>query len=132
VIFVSPGQIDQLNILQATLWGMKSALQSLKKTPDLVLIDGNKAPQGLDIPCRTVVKGDSKHACIAAASVLAKTIRDAAMEEYELEYPGYGFAKHKGYPTERHIEALSRLGLSSIHRLSYAPCQQLTIFTRNG
>ncbi len=116
-------EIDQINILNATMLAMQRAVTQLTQTPDLVLIDGNRVP---DLPMRAeaVIKGDSLVAEISAASILAKVARDHEMVEMETLYPGYGFAKHKGYPTKQHIDALKRLGVSKIHRKSFRPVSE--------
>jgi len=117
-------EIDQLNILQATMLAMQRAVAGLSVTPRLALIDGNRCPQ-LQVPSAAVVKGDSKVPAIAAASILAKVSRDREMRELDLLYPGYGIAGHKGYPTPEHLEALQRLGPLAIHRRSFAPVRRL-------
>jgi ribonuclease HII len=117
-------EIDQLNILQATMLAMQRAVAGLSVTPRLALIDGNRCPQ-LQVPSAAVVKGDSKVPAIAAASILAKVSRDREMRELDLLYPGYGIAGHKGYPTPEHLEALQRLGPVAIHRRSFAPVRRL-------
>ncbi len=116
-------EIDALNILQATLLAMRRALLALPVRPTHVQIDGNRAPALADLSCsvETVVRGDATVAAIGAASILAKTHRDARMRELERTYPGYGFARHKGYGTAAHLAALARLGPSPEHRLSFAP-----------
>lgn len=116
----SVAEIDQLNILQASLLAMKRAVEDLSVQPEYVLVDGNKIP-AWDYSAEAVVKGDSRVAAIAAASILAKVTRDREMVEYEQQYPGYGFAKHKGYPTQQHRDAIKTLGITPIHRRSYAP-----------
>lgn len=117
-------EIDEINILQASLLAMKRAVEGLKVSPSLALIDGNKLP---DLACEmeAIIKGDSKEACISAASIIAKVARDNEMVEMDKLYPGYGFAQHKGYPTKQHKEAIERLGITPIHRTSYAPVQKL-------
>ncbi len=117
------GEIDTLNILQATLLAMRRALLALGVPLTHVCIDGNRAPQLADLGCtvETIVGGDALVPAISAASILAKTHRDALMRELEGRYPGYGFARHKGYGTAAHLAALRRLGPSSEHRLSFAP-----------
>ncbi len=117
-------EIDQLNILQASLLAMKRAVETLNQFPQLALIDGNKLP---DLACamEAIIKGDSKEACISAASIIAKVARDKEMVEMDQRYPGYGFAKHKGYPTKQHREAIQTLGITPIHRRSFAPVQKL-------
>ncbi|RMQ39973.1 Ribonuclease HII [Pseudomonas cichorii] len=113
-------EIDELNILHATMLAMKRAVEGLSITPRLALIDGNRCPQ-LSVPCAPVVQGDAKVPAIAAASILAKVTRDREMAAFELMYPGYGMGGHKGYPTPVHLEALARLGPTPIHRRSFAP-----------
>lgn len=117
-------EIDKINILQASLLAMKRAVETLEMVPTLALIDGNKLPD-LKIPMEAIIKGDSKEACISAASIIAKVARDNEMVEMDKLYPGYGFAKHKGYPTKQHREAIQQLGITPIHRRSYAPVQKL-------
>ena len=116
-------EIDELNILQASLLAMKRAVQTLAIQPEHVWVDGNKIPQW-DYAAEAVVKGDSRVAAIAAASILAKVTRDREMIAYEKQYPGYGFAAHKGYPTKVHQQALMTLGVTPIHRHSYAPVKK--------
>ena len=111
-------EIDEINILQATYLAMERALAQLTVKPDMALIDGNRA-RDFGLPVRTVVKGDSLSANIAAASVLAKVTRDILMEEAAVEYPGYGFEIHKGYGTRAHYDALRTLGASPIHRNTF-------------
>lgn len=119
----SVAEIDSLNILQASLLAMKRAVESLTVQPGHVLVDGNKIPHW-DYSAEAIVKGDSRVAAIAAASILAKVTRDGEMEQYATQYPGYGFAQHKGYPTRQHREAIKRLGVSPIHRRSYGPVSE--------
>ena len=116
--FASHEEIDEINILQATYLAMERALAQLTETPEYALIDGNRA-KDFGLPVKTVVKGDSLSANIAAASVLAKVTRDMLMEEAALEYPGYGFEIHKGYGTRAHYDALRELGVSKIHRMTF-------------
>ena len=118
IAFASHEEIDQINILQATFLAMQRALSQLKIRPDLALIDGNRQ-KDFGINVETVVKGDSRSANIAAASVLAKVTRDDYMEAMAAEYPGYGFEIHKGYGTKAHYEALRNLGPSPIHRMTF-------------
>lgn len=118
IAFASHEEIDQINILQATFLAMERALAELKMKPELALIDGNRQ-KDFGINVETVVKGDSRSANIAAASVLAKVTRDDYMEAMALEYPGYGFEVHKGYGTKAHYEALRNLGPSPIHRMTF-------------
>ncbi len=117
-----PDEIDRINILQATLVAMTRAVEGLSIQPTHALVDGNKAPK-LDCPVTTVVKGDQSEPAIAAASILAKVARDHEMQEMERQYPGYGLAQHKGYPTKQHQQALLDLGVTPIHRRSFKPVQ---------
>lgn len=125
IIEISHSEIDKLNIFQATMEGMRRAVAALNLAPSLALIDGNKVPPGLICPARAIVKGDQLEACISAASILAKTTRDALMLEHAKTYPGYGFEIHKGYPTPAHLAALNTLGACAIHRRSYAPVRKV-------
>jgi ribonuclease HII len=118
IVEVSPAQIDQMNILNATFYGMCQAVSKLSIRPDHVLIDGNQI-RGMELPHTCVVKGDSKSISIAAASILAKVTRDRLMEQLDRAYPQYGFAKHKGYPTKAHYEALLKYGPCPEHRRSF-------------
>ena len=118
IAFASHQEIDEINILQATFLAMERAMQTLSPQPQLALIDGNRA-KDFGLPVRTIVKGDSLSASIAAASILAKVTRDRLMEEYDAQYPQYGFAVHKGYGTKRHYEALREFGPSPIHRKTF-------------
>lgn len=115
-----PEEIDQLNILHATMLAMQRAVAGLHITPDLVLIDGNRCP-ALAMPSQAVVKGDSLVREISAASIIAKVTRDREMTELDLQYPEYGFAQHKGYPTALHMERLALHGVTPHHRRSFAP-----------
>ncbi len=124
IVEVSHSEIDLLNIFQATMTGMRRAVAMLNPAPNLALIDGNKVPPGLICAARAIVKGDQTEACISAASILAKTSRDALMLEQAKIYPDYGFEVHKGYPTPTHLRALSELGACAIHRRSYAPVRK--------
>lgn len=112
-------EIENLNILQATFLAMRRAVEGLSVPVDLLLIDGNQMPDGLSVPARTVVKGDGRSASIAAASILAKVTRDRYMVQMDAQYPGYGFAQHKGYGTKAHYAALAQKGLSPLHRPSF-------------
>jgi len=118
VACASHEEIDGMNILRASLLAMLRAVEGLETDPGLVLVDGSAAP-GLFCPTVTLVKGDSKSACIAAASILAKVERDRHMVRLDEKYPGYGFARHKGYPTKQHYEMLDKLGPSPVHRKSF-------------
>lgn len=117
---VPPKVIDEINILQATYSAMKVALKKLTVRPDYILIDGNRGPV-VKVPSRFIVKGDSKSMSIAAASIIAKVTRDKIMRQEDMLYPQYGFARHKGYPTRFHIEAIREHGYSKIHRKSFHP-----------
>ncbi len=117
-------EIDRLNILQASLLAMKRAVEALSLTPELVLVDGNQVPE-LGCTVKTVVRGDATVPAISAASILAKVARDAEMDELDRRFPGYGFSRHKGYPTPAHLLSLETLGVSSIHRRSFAPVRRL-------
>lgn len=114
----SPAEIDELNILRATFLAMHRAVEGLKTVPDYILVDGNRDPE-LGIPTATVVKGDAKSACIAAASILAKVTRDRLLCEMDKTYPEYGFKKHKGYPTKAHYAAIAAHGITPEHRRSF-------------
>ncbi len=122
VVFIWPEEIDRINILQASLKGMATCCLRIRERThyDTILIDGNKVPPQLEgLAVRAEVKGDARFHEIMAASILAKTARDRYMDEMDGKYPGYGFSKHKGYPTKEHIEAIKRLGYTPIHRLSF-------------
>ena len=127
-------EIDAINILQASLLAMKRAIESMQQQFSqalqaktiLVQVDGNKCPK-IDLPCEAIVKGDSKVQAISAASILAKTARDAELYALDNLYPMYGFAKHKGYPTAAHISLLQQYGVSPVHRRSYAPVRKLLL-----
>jgi ribonuclease HII len=124
VVEIEPAEIDRINILQATLLGMKQAVEKLLPPPSLALIDGNHAP---DLRCavRTIVKGDSLEPAISAASILAKVTRDRLMKKLHGDYPDYGFDRHKGYPTADHLARLARHGPCPIHRRSFAPVRRV-------
>ena len=124
MIHVDVQTIDQINILNATLQGMQQAVQALARRPDEVLVDGNKCPD-FGLPAKAIVGGDGKIAAISAASILAKSARDALMIELHEEYPGYGFAQHKGYGTQQHLEVLKKQGPCVHHRKSFAPVRNL-------
>ena len=127
-------EIDEINILQASLLAMKRAIEAMQaqfgailgSQAILVQVDGNKCPK-ISLPCEAIVKGDSKVQAISAASILAKVARDAELYELDKLYPQYGFAKHKGYPTATHLLALQAYGICPQHRLSYAPVRRLLI-----
>lgn len=117
------GEIDSINILQASLLAMKRAVESLSVQPELVLVDGLYCPD-LVHKTEAIIEGDSKIPAISSASIIAKVARDDEMIALDNEYPGYGFAQHKGYPTKFHIQALNELGISPIHRKSFAPVKR--------
>jgi len=125
VVAVDVDEIEQLNILGATLAGMSRALRALAIPPSLALIDGNRLPKDLPCAARAIVGGDASEAAISAASILAKVERDRIMRELDAAHPGYGFARHKGYPTPEHFEALQRLGPCAAHRRGFAPVRRL-------
>ena len=118
---VEAAEIDRINILQATLTGMARALRGLLPLPELALIDGNRLPAALPCPARAMVRGDALEPAISAASILAKVSRDRRMLALDIEFPGYGFAAHKGYPVPAHLAALRQLGPCREHRRSFAP-----------
>jgi ribonuclease HII len=124
VVEVGPEEIDSVNILQATMLGMKRAVEKLKPAPTLALVDGNRAPE-LMCEVRTIIQGDSLEPAISAASILAKVCRDQMMRELHDSYPEYRFDRHKGYPTAEHLELLSRHGPCPVHRKSFAPVRKL-------
>lgn len=128
VIEIGPADIDRLNILQATLLGMSRALGALALAPQLALIDGNRLPKDLCCTARAIVDGDATEPAIGAASILAKVARDRILCELDAIHPGYGFARHKGYPTPEHFAALERLGPCPAHRRSFAPVRQMLLF----
>ena len=119
-----PAEIDELNILHATMLAMQRAIKSLKIRPHFVLVDGNRIPE-LDIPAQAIVKGDSLVPEISAASILAKVARDAEMMALDKQFPQYAFAQHKGYPTKLHLEKLAEFGVLPQHRRSFAPVRKL-------
>lgn len=119
------GEIDSLDILRATHLAMRRAVEALPSLPDLALVDGNPV-KGLPVPHRAIVKGDASSLSIAAASIVAKVTRDRWMDAQDALYPGYGFARHKGYGTREHLDALRRLGPCPIHRRTFGPVAQLT------
>ncbi len=118
IVMVGPETIDERNILGATMLGMKDAVNGLSIRPQLALIDGNRCPQ-MEIPAQSVVKGDAKSACIAAASILAKVTRDRYMKKLAQEYPQYKLEKHKGYPTKEHYALLDQYGVQPFYRKSF-------------
>lgn len=120
----SVAEIDELNILEASLLAMRRAVEGLSVTPTLVLVDGNRLPRW-SFESRAIVKGDLREPTIGAASILAKVQRDAEMQALHDQYPEYGFNQHKGYPTKAHLAVLERLGVTPIHRRSFAPVKRL-------
>lgn len=116
-------EIDDINILQASLLAMQRAVAGLKQSPDFALVDGNRCPQ-LPCPSQAVIKGDQTEPAISAASIIAKVSRDREMVLLDAQYPGYGLAGHKGYPTRQHREALEQLGASNIHRRTFGPVKK--------
>lgn len=123
IVALPAPEIDRLNIHHATLEAMRRAISALPRLPDHALIDGKFVPAGLPCPAEALVKGDSRALSIAAASIVAKVTRDAMMEEAERLYPGYSFDRNAGYPAPAHLAALKKLGLSPLHRRSFAPCR---------
>lgn len=119
----SVAEIDEINILQASLLAMRRCVEALQPQPSYVLVDGNRLPQW-SYAAQAIVKGDDKVPAIAAASILAKVQRDNELIALDEKYPGYGFAAHKGYPTKLHLSALQRLGVTPIHRRSFAPVKK--------
>jgi len=132
IVMVSAAEIDGFNIFRATLFGMTKAIQALEIMPDEVWIDGAHIPPNLGYKARAIVRGDALEPVISAASILAKVARDQWMENLDQRYPGYGFAKHKGYPTRGHLAALDRLGPCLEHRRSFAPVRQLFLNFQGG
>ena len=126
IVIVPPKIIDEMNILQATLWGMEEAVLNLPITADFSLIDGNKIPKRLAENADAIIKGDGKIASIAAASILAKVTRDRIMIKLHKEFPHYNFLSNKGYPTKEHLAAIRTHGITIHHRKSYKPVQQYT------
>ena len=124
VAWASVEEIDELNILRATMLAMRRAVEGLATKPELVLVDGNRTPE---IPFRVeaIVKGDAKVPAISAASILAKTERDRVMTELDAEYPGYGFARHAGYGTAAHVAAILASGVTPVHRKTFEPVKSL-------
>lgn len=122
-------EIDRLNILHATMLAMKRAVESLNSVPHEVLVDGNRVPQ-LGVPARAIVKGDATEPAISAASILAKTHRDAMLVRLHAEYPEFGFDQHKGYGTSLHLSVLARLGPTPHHRMSFAPVREAVLQKR--
>lgn len=125
VIVVAAAEIDRINIFQATMRGMRDALRGLTHRPGIARIDGNQLPPDLPCPAEAWIGGDARCRSIGAASILAKVTRDRLMTELDARHPGYGFARHKGYPTPEHFDALDRLGPCAEHRRSFAPVRRV-------
>ncbi|MDG2294792.1 MAG: ribonuclease HII [Paracoccaceae bacterium] len=125
VAHVSVEEIDRINILQASLLAMRNAVAALNPQPAHLLIDGNRVPDPINIPAQPFIKGDGKSLSIAAASIVAKTVRDRLMAELSLQNPGYGWEKNAGYPSKQHILALQRLGVTPHHRRSFRPVHNI-------
>ena len=125
VAHVSVEEIDRINILQASLLAMRNVVAALNPQPAHLLIDGNRVPDPINIPAQPIVKGDGKSLSIAAASIVAKTVRDRLMVELSLQNPGYGWEKNAGYPSKQHILALQRLGVTPHHRRSFRPVHNI-------
>ncbi len=119
IAYATVEEIEEFNILEATFIAMNRAIDSLKQKADFALIDGNRVPKGIKIPCQTVIKGDAKSQSIAAASILAKVSRDRLLLEYDKQYPEYNFKKHKGYGTKEHTDLILKHGVCPIHRMSF-------------
>jgi len=122
-------EVDQLNVLMASMLAMQRAVAALGEMPGHVLVDGNRTP-ALPCPATAIIGGDGKVAAIAAASILAKVARDREMVEHDAQYPGYGFARHKGYPSAEHLAALTALGPTPLHRKSFAPVRKAMLARR--
>lgn len=122
--FATPQEIDELNILNATMLAMFRAIEGLKVVPEFVFVDGNRLPPQLTLPAQAIVKGDALVPAISAASILAKVVRDDEMYQLHERYPDYGFDQHKGYPTKLHLEKLQQFGVLSEHRKSFSPVKK--------
>lgn len=121
----SPAEIDRLNILQATFLAMQRAIAALELPPDHLLIDGNRLPKDLPCPAQAIVKGDGRCMSVAAASIIAKTVRDMIMVDLALKHPGYGWERNAGYPTKCHLNAIATLGPTPEHRRSFKPIRKI-------
>lgn len=119
VAWYSPAEIDKVNVLNASIYSMHRALEKLKQKPQHIIVDGNRFKAFQDVPHQTIVKGDGKYLSIAAASILAKTYRDAYMKKIHKDFPGYNWHKNKGYPTKAHRAAIKKLGITPHHRKSF-------------
>ncbi|MEN3000784.1 MAG: ribonuclease HII [Armatimonadota bacterium] len=124
----TPREIEQLNILRASLLAMRRAVEQLPLLPEVLLVDGRHAIPACPLRQQPIIDGDAQEECIAAASIVAKVVRDRLMQEYDRLYPGYGFAQHKGYATPFHLHQLQRLGPSPIHRRTFEPIARLIEF----
>ena len=125
ISFASVQEIDELNILNATLLAMKRAVKGLSVLPEIALVDGNRAPSLKEIEVFTIIKGDQKEACISAASIIAKVARDERLIALDRMYPDWGFKRHKGYGTKIHIKAIRRYGVTPLHRKSFEPIKSM-------
>jgi ribonuclease HII len=125
ISFASVEEIDELNILNATLLAMRRAVEGLNVSPEIALVDGNIAPTLKEIEVFTIIKGDQKEACISAASIIAKVARDERLIALDYMYPNWGFKRHKGYGTKIHIEAIRRYGVTPLHRKSFEPIKSM-------
>jgi ribonuclease HII len=125
ISFASVEEIDQLNILNATLLAMKRAIEGLNVLPEIVLVDGNRAPSLKEIEVFTIIKGDQKEPCISAASIIAKVARDERLIALDNRYPNWDFKRHKGYGTKIHLEAIRRYGVTPLHRKSFEPIKSM-------
>ena len=125
ISFASVEEIDKLNILNATLLAMERAIAGLKILPEIALVDGNKAPSLKGIEVFTIIRGDQKEPCIAAASIIAKVARDERLMALDHIYPNWGFKRHKGYGTKIHIEAIKKYGITPLHRKSFEPIKSM-------
>ena len=124
-------EIDEINILNASFLAMHRAVDALKTNPEVLLIDGNRFTPYKEVPHECIIKGDGKVACIAAASILAKTHRDQLMDDFDVKYPGYGWTTNAGYPTKKHRDAIKELGITPIHRLTFQLLpKQLELFDK--
>jgi ribonuclease HII len=125
ISFASVEEIDELNILNATLLAMKRAVEGLNVSAEIALVDGNRAPSLKEVEVFTIIKGDQKEACISAASIIAKVARDERLIALDHMYPNWGFKRHKGYGTKIHIEAIRRYGVTPLHRKSFEPIKSM-------
>jgi ribonuclease HII len=125
VSFATVAEIDQMNILQASLLAMTRAIGTLDARPDLVLVDGNRVPSDIDIEAQSIIRGDQTEKAISAASIIAKVARDNRMRELHDQFPQWMFDTHKGYPTKKHIEIINDIGLTPHHRRTFAPVRRI-------